>query len=62
MASGRPKWTWRNVLITLCVLIPTIILAELLEYTTGLAGSFWWFYGIALILSLTVVHKLPWST
>ena len=60
MATGRLKWTWRNVLITLCVLIPTIVLAELLEYTTGLV-SFWWSLGLIVILSLTVVHKLPWS-
>ncbi len=60
MATGRLKWTWRNVLITLCVLIPTIVLAELLEYTTGLS-SFWWLFGVTLILTMTVVHKLPWS-
>ena len=60
MATGRLKWTWRNVLITLCVLIPTIVLAELLEYTTGLS-SFWWIFGVTLILTMTVVHKLPWS-
>ena len=60
MVTGRLKWTWRNVLIALCVLIPTIVLAELLEYTTGLS-SFWWIFGVTLILTMTVVHKLPWS-